>query len=298
MCKTKWVTSLDHCAKERMSLTETQYCVGDLIFHLANNPNSYEKGWCNAKRETMAAMLGVSRPTLFRALGVLKSLGLVESKGQRIRTTGEWWANTVGYKQPDLEAPSEDGQQIEEMKSAIGRRDAEIEALKAEIEALRAAIGQPEATPTPAIVAKEQATPAEEQAAQAPTKAKKGRRKAEKPPRSVITDEVVDYLNERTDSKYTYERSSTLKAINARLKEGFSVDDLKMVVDHRVTKWANDPNMAEYLRPETLFGNKCEGYLNAAKRSLKTPNVPPQRRNKESNIDFQTVKDWAAQIEI
>ena len=36
----------------------------------------------------------------------------------------------------------------------------------------------------------------------------------------------------------------------------------KQVVDNRVEKWGDDSKMAEYLRPETLFGTKFQAYLN------------------------------------
>ena len=49
--------------------------------------------------------------------------------------------------------------------------------------------------------------------------------------------------------------------IEARFNEGFSVEDFKKVIDVKTQEW-KDSNMEKYLRPETLFGNKFEGYLN------------------------------------
>ena len=39
-------------------------------------------------------------------------------------------------------------------------------------------------------------------------------------------------------------------------------DDFKKVIDVKSLEWNKDPKMCKYLRPETLFGNKFEGYLN------------------------------------
>lgn len=74
---------------------------------------------------------------------------------------------------------------------------------------------------------------------------------------------VIDYLNAKTGSKYRYSKSST-RHILARLGEGFSVEECKMVIDKKCNEWLQDPYMSKFLRPETLFAGKFEGYLNQA----------------------------------
>ena len=49
--------------------------------------------------------------------------------------------------------------------------------------------------------------------------------------------------------------------INARLKEGFTVEDFKTVIDKKVDEWKGT-ELEQYLRPDTLFGTKFESYLN------------------------------------
>lgn len=73
---------------------------------------------------------------------------------------------------------------------------------------------------------------------------------------------IIDYLNEKADKKYRANNKSTQKHINARLKEGYTVEDFKIVIDKKCTEWKNT-EMEQYLRPETLFGTKFEGYLNS-----------------------------------
>ncbi|EDN8810076.1 DNA replication protein [Listeria monocytogenes] len=73
---------------------------------------------------------------------------------------------------------------------------------------------------------------------------------------------IVDYLNQKTGTKYKASSQKTKKHISARLGEGFSVDDFKKVIDIKTAEWLNDTNMRKYLRPETLFGTKFESYLN------------------------------------
>lgn len=77
------------------------------------------------------------------------------------------------------------------------------------------------------------------------------------------TEEVIDHLNQRAGTHYKATTATTRKLIKARLREGFSVDEIKLVIDKKCAEWLNNPSMSEYLRPETLFGTKFEGYLNA-----------------------------------
>ena len=73
--------------------------------------------------------------------------------------------------------------------------------------------------------------------------------------------EIVEYLNQQAGTHYKAGAKLTKKKINARLREGYTVDDCKRVVDQKVNDWANDSAMARYIRPETLFGTKFESYL-------------------------------------
>ena len=74
--------------------------------------------------------------------------------------------------------------------------------------------------------------------------------------------EILDYLNQRTGKKYTGRSKAQRSHIIARLKEGYSVEEFKTVIDNKVNAWAHDDKMRQYLRPETLFSTKFETYLN------------------------------------
>ena len=74
--------------------------------------------------------------------------------------------------------------------------------------------------------------------------------------------DIIDYLNLKNDSNYRPNTTKTRTLIKSRLKEGFTVDDFKTVIDKKVSQWKSDTKMSAYLRPETLFGTKFEGYLN------------------------------------
>lgn len=72
---------------------------------------------------------------------------------------------------------------------------------------------------------------------------------------------IVDYLNQKLGTKYQHSSKKTQDCIKARLHENFTEDDFYKVIDTKVEEWKGT-KLAIYLRPETLFGNKFEGYLN------------------------------------
>ena len=73
--------------------------------------------------------------------------------------------------------------------------------------------------------------------------------------------EIVQYLNDKCGTRYRYQTKGTREHINARLKEGYTVDDFKVVIDKKFEEW-NGTDMEKFLRPETLFAGKFESYLN------------------------------------
>lgn len=79
---------------------------------------------------------------------------------------------------------------------------------------------------------------------------------------STVVSEIIDYLNQKTGKHFRKSIANTTRAINARIKEGFTVDDFKTVIDKKVIEWGKDERMKQYLRPQTLFGTKFESYLN------------------------------------
>lgn len=79
---------------------------------------------------------------------------------------------------------------------------------------------------------------------------------------NIMVAEIISYLNEKTGKSFKSGVAKNRDLIKARLKEGYSVEDFKKVIDIKVAEWLNDENMSKFLRPETLFSNKFEGYLN------------------------------------
>lgn len=91
--------------------------------------------------------------------------------------------------------------------------------------------------------------------------------------------QIIEYLNMRTGKNYKATTKATREKIRARMREGFTADDFRHVIDIKAAEWMNT-EQEKYLRPETLFGTKFEGYLNQR----------PERR-KMSNIEIARAMD-------
>lgn len=74
-------------------------------------------------------------------------------------------------------------------------------------------------------------------------------------------DAVIENLNRVTGSKYTSKSKATTSLIRARINEGRTMGDFITVIDKKAGDWLDDPKMAQYLRPQTLFGTKFDAYL-------------------------------------
>ena len=78
----------------------------------------------------------------------------------------------------------------------------------------------------------------------------------------IVRKEIIEYLNHRAGTHYR-DGAIAQKHINARLNEGYTVEDFKTVIDSKCAEWLGT-EYAKFLRPETLFGTKMDGYLGAA----------------------------------
>jgi uncharacterized phage protein (TIGR02220 family) len=84
-----------------------------------------------------------------------------------------------------------------------------------------------------------------------------------------VYDEIINFLNASSGKQYRVNTTSSRKIITSRLNDGFTIDDFKQVISIKCTKWLNT-DMEQFLRPETLFSNKFESYLNETLTTPKT----------------------------
>lgn len=78
---------------------------------------------------------------------------------------------------------------------------------------------------------------------------------------------VIQHLNEKAGTRYKPSSSKTKTCIHARLAEGFTLDDFYTVIDKKCAEWIGT-EWEKFLRPETLFGTKFEGYLNSKSKKV------------------------------
>ena len=92
---------------------------------------------------------------------------------------------------------------------------------------------------------------------------------------NVPYQEIVNYLNNSAGTNYRASSKKTRELIKARINEGYTLEDFKVVIEKKTRDWINDNKMKGYLRPETLFGTKFEGYLNQPVKELTTKDLTP-----------------------
>ena len=88
--------------------------------------------------------------------------------------------------------------------------------------------------------------------------------------------EIIDYLNLKATTKYKSTGNKTKDLIKARYNEKFILEDFKQVIDNKCIEWLKT-EWEKFLRPETLFSNKFEGYLN--QKLINTTSEPKKQKN-------------------
>ena len=101
-----------------------------------------------------------------------------------------------------------------------------------------------------------------------------------------IIKKIIDYMNfgvyekntwlKQVKHNYKYSNTSTRKKIEARLEEGYTLNDFKDVIFYCYREWVNDPiefkngKMSDtYYRPSTMFNpTNFENYLESYRQGL------------------------------
>ncbi len=102
---------------------------------------------------------------------------------------------------------------------------------------------------------------------------------------NVYYDDVLSDLNDLLKTSYKSTTAKTRTLILARWREGFRLEDFKKVHRIKLAEWGSDQKMSKYLRPETLYGTKFEGYLN------QKTEIPDKTKRQVTDAAFQRTKD-------
>ena len=80
-----------------------------------------------------------------------------------------------------------------------------------------------------------------------------------------IVETVIQMLNVETDKKdgegFSPRAKKNVELISALIHEGYTVNDLKTVIEKKCDSWLTDPVMKSNLRPSVLFGDRFDEYL-------------------------------------
>jgi uncharacterized phage protein (TIGR02220 family) len=112
---------------------------------------------------------------------------------------------------------------------------------------------------------------------------------------NILPMKVIDYLNSQAGTTFTNKNRKAIQLISARIKEGYTFVDFKIVIDKKCKQWLGT-EQAIYLRPITLFNaTKFETYLNETEiiNSSKENGKRTTKLDKiKSEIEQATRTDW------
>src|SRR5574343_925960 len=122
---------------------------------------------------------------------------------------------------------------------------------------------------------------------------REGARRRKVAPHAPASDDfvaqVISDLNRRTGSRFETGKATTA-LINARRRDGATLEDFFAVHDAKVREWGKKDDMRVYLRPSTLYAaSKWENYLGQAKGKL-SRHKPSTPIAEAQPIDFAEVE--------
>lgn len=115
-------------------------------------------------------------------------------------------------------------------------------------------------------------------------------KKAKENPTTAIVRDIIAYYNAKTGAKLTTKNKTINSLINARIKEGATLEDFKNVLDYKYDDWFNDDTMAAYYRPNTLFTSKFHDYLSSFQMGVPAGNKT--KKGKGQRIRKQDDNLW------
>jgi len=282
-------TVIYHPVRKELNITALEYCFIDTVLKLADNRDSKFYGWCYASKQELANDFGITRAGLHKMIVRLEKMGLIEiSPKGHIRHSQKWYDSAVLNKDSIV------------LQSDVNKVDTDKNVnlvYRNRKQSLHGDVNKVDTDSKLSLQNKEQGSNREEEqrinrelSEPETLKENKKTKKDTPAPRPAKVDyseqvaEIVAHLNLKAKSRFRPDTKGTIKEISGRLKQDYTVEDFKTVIDFKCSQWLHDPKMAEYLRPETLFCEKhFEGYLNAANiwvnNGRPAATSPAQQRN-------------------
>lgn len=245
-----YFTHIYEHARHNLGLTRDEYALANYIDQWANYPRNPFRGWCNQTLNQKAAFIGITQRGVTKMQNKLIHLDLVEKDTitARTRTTLRWFEAVTAAKST-------------EQSSA------------------------------PWKISAEQSSAQDGTKFRTNTEQSSADERNKVPPHNKVSivndnneiimnlddekivliqpvDAVVECLNRilKPARPFNPKTKNTVDAVNARIREKYTVDDICLVIEYKSAEWIGT-EWEKYLRPSTLFGTgKFESYLvNAAK---------------------------------
>lgn len=109
--------------------------------------------------------------------------------------------------------------------------------------------------------------------------------------------EILDYLNDLTGRKYRPIKSN-LSKVESLLKDGYTIEEIKEVIEVKVFEWLNNPKMSQHLNPTTLFRpSNFDKYINQVVAVKQNPELYKAHYAKLNKQTRNTAKEAIANIE-
>ena len=236
---------------ELNQLSSGQIALWHALFNINNKVQWQE--WFSVPNSVLSLHSGLTVRGINKARNQLKQLGYIDFKTQGTKATKYRVISLVSSKSsstPSSMGSSNDGSIPSSKDSSI---DGSIPSSK-----VGTTLNKQNKTETKLNQTKQKDTPL------TPQRGESRPRPAKSVPGEVA--EIVAYLNKVTGTDYKPTTKKTQQLIKARMRDGFTVADFKTVIDKKnQDEWFVTGG---YMRPETLFGTKFEGYLNERPKNL------------------------------
>lgn len=242
-------------ARSKMQLTRDEYALVNYVHTWAGYPGNSRPGWCDRTLRQKAEFIGITERGVTKMQNRLIDVGLIEKDAitSHVRATRIWFE--IIHEARAEESEKRAFQLNGEQSSAPGKEQSSAKTGN-KVPRTREQSSVDEGNKVPPHNKGFLFNPIEE-----------GKEDIIDFETETPSETVISYLNKLTGSSFSPKREDTVSSISARLKEGFTVDDLLLVVEFKFAEWFKNEEMNQYLRPITLFGKKkFEGYVQAAKR--------------------------------
>jgi uncharacterized phage protein (TIGR02220 family) len=246
-------------ARQKIGITRDEYALVNYIHTWAGYPGNARPGWCDRTLSQKAKFVGITERGLTKMQNRMIEINLVEKDPvtAHVRATKIWFEII-------LEAKTEEGRK----PVLLGEENADEQGTKFRRKGEQSSVDGGNKVPLngeqSSVDGGNKVPPHNKGFLFNPNESdnKDIKVETENP-----VEVVIRFLNQVTGASFKPGTADTVSSINARLKEGYSIDELLLVVEHKAAEWLHDAEMCDYLRPITLFGKKkFESYVQASTR--------------------------------